>query len=42
VLRYFVQAADGAGNVALGANKGLLFETSSDKTFFLPLMLKDY
>jgi len=38
-LGYFVQAVDDAGNVALGANKGLMFEASPNM-LFLPVVFK--
>ncbi len=38
-LNYFVQAVDEAGNVALGANKGLMFEVSPNM-LFLPVVFK--
>jgi len=38
-LCYFVQAVDEAGNVAMGANKGLLFNASPSTVFF-PLVFK--
>ena len=38
-LNYFVQAVDGVGNVALGANKGLMFEVRPNM-LFLPVVFK--
>ena len=40
-LRYFVQAVDWAGNVALAANKGLFFGPPPGEVF-LPLILLDW
>jgi len=40
-LSFFVQAVDEAGNVALGANKGLLFTTPS-YTVFLTAVFRGY
>jgi len=41
-LSFFVQAVDEAGNVSIGANKGLFFEPSFPHTVFLPLVLRGY
>ena len=38
-VSYLVQAVDGAGNVAITANKGLLFE-AQERAVYLPFVLK--